>query len=51
MQIFDDNLSIIIQGGKILLFKGTAPWIKKSGDEDFDVLMGCFDGAECFDVS
>ena len=51
MQIFDDDLSIIIQARKILLFKGTTPWIKKSGDGDFDVLMGCFDDAECFDVS
>ena len=31
---------------KILLFEGTTPWIKKSSDEDFDVPIGCLDGAE-----
>ena len=31
---------------KTLFFKGTTPWIKKSGDKSFDVPMGCFDGAE-----
>ena len=35
-----------MQTRKTLLFEGTAPWIKKSGAEDFDVPMGCFDGAE-----
>ena len=40
------NSSIIIQARKTLLFEGTTPWIKESGDEDFDVPMGCFDGAE-----
>ena len=46
IQISDDDLSIIIQAKKILLFQGTAPWIKKNGDKDFDVPMYCFDGAE-----
>ena len=41
-----DDLSIIMQTRKTLLFEGTTLWIKKSGDEDFDVPMGCFDGAE-----
>ena len=35
-----------MQARKTLLFEGTTPWIKKSGDEDFDVPVGCFDGAE-----
>ena len=35
---------------KTLLFEGTIPWIKKSGDEDFDVQMGCFDSAEIFEL-
>ena len=35
-----------MQARKTLLFEGAAPWFKKSGDEDFDVPMGCFDGAE-----
>ena len=46
IQISDDDLSIIIQAKKILLFQGTTPWIKKNGDKDFDVPMNCFDGAE-----
>ena len=35
-----------MQARKSALFEGTAPWIKKSGDEDFDVPMVYFDGAE-----
>ena len=31
---------------KTLIFEGTTPWIKKSGDEDFDIPISCFDGAE-----
>ena len=31
---------------KTLLFNNNEPWIKKSGKENFDVLMGCYDGAE-----
>ena len=35
-----------MQARKNLLFEDATPWIKKSGDEDFDVPMGCFDGPE-----
>ena len=35
-----------MQVRKTLPFEGATPWIKKSGDEDFDVPMGCFNGAE-----
>ena len=35
-----------MQARKTLLFEGTRPWIKKSGNGDFDVPMGCFDAAE-----
>ena len=45
IQISDD-LSIIMQARKTLLFEGTTPEIEKSGDEDFCVPMGCFNGAE-----
>ena len=31
---------------KTLLFHHGEPWIKKNGEEDFDVPMGCHDGAE-----
>ena len=35
-----------MQARKNLLFQNTEPWVKKSGTEDFDVPMGCYDGAE-----
>ena len=44
--ISDDDLSIIMQARKSVLFEGTTTWIKNSGDEDFNVPMSCFDGAE-----
>ena len=31
---------------KTLLFHGSKPFIKREGNENFDVPMGCFDGAE-----
>jgi hypothetical protein len=31
---------------KSLLFHSKEPWVKKNGQEDFDVTMGSFDGAE-----
>ena len=44
--ISDTDLSIIMQSRKTLLFSETQAWTKKTGDENFDVPMGCFDGAE-----
>ena len=46
----DDQLSIIMQSRKTLLFNNSEPWIKKSGEENFDVSMGCYDGAEICDL-
>ena len=46
IQIPDDDLSILIQTRKTLLFKVTTPCIKKRGYENLDVPLGCFDGAE-----
>ena len=40
IHISDDDLSIIMQARKTLLFEGITHLIKKSGDEDFDVPMG-----------
>ena len=40
------DVSIIIQTPKTLLFNDSKPWLKKFGNEDFNILMGCFDGAE-----
>lgn len=37
---------IIIQSIKTLPFDNQKPWIKRKGDEDFDVIMRCYDGAE-----
>ena len=41
-----DQLAIIMQSRKTLLFYDNDPWVKKTGDEGFDVTMGCNDGAE-----
>ena len=35
-----------MQARKTLLFQNAEPWVKKSGTEDFDVPMGCYDCAE-----
>ena len=35
---------------KILLFQNYRPWVKKDGNEDFDVPMGCYNGAEIFEL-
>ena len=36
----------MMQTSKTLLFNDSQPWLKKFGSEDFDVPIGCFDGAE-----
>ena len=35
-----------MQARKILLFNEGIPWVKNKKNEDFDVQMNCFDGAE-----
>ena len=35
---------------KILLFNNEIPWTKKEGNENFDVPMGCYDGAEVCEI-
>ena len=42
--ISDENLNIIMQSRKTLLFHNQEPWVKREGEEDFDVPMGCYDG-------
>ena len=37
---------IILLSRRTLLFDNEDTWVKKNGDIDFDVPMGCFDGAE-----
>ena len=44
--ITEDELNIIMQSRKTLLFHDNHPWVKKNGEEDFDVPMGCNNGAE-----
>ncbi len=44
--INDEELEIISQARRTLLFHLDNAWVKKKGDEDFDVPMGCYDGAE-----
>ena len=41
-----DELEIIMHSRKTLLFWKNSTWVKKEGDEDFDIPMGCYDGAE-----
>ena len=40
-----------MQSRKTLLFHEETPWVKKEGNEDFDVPMGCYDGAEVCEVT
>ena len=44
--IDDDQLSLIMQSRKTLLFNNNERWIKKTGKENFDVPIGCYNGAE-----
>ena len=44
--ISEKNVSIIMQAHKTLLFNDSKPWLKRFGNKDFGVLMGCFDAAE-----
>ena len=46
MDITKDEIEIIMHARKSLLFHSKEPWVKKNGQEDFDVTMGSFDGAE-----
>ena len=42
----DADISIIMQARRLLLFHDGIPWAKRSDNEDFDVPMGSYDGAE-----
>ena len=45
-EIPDSDKAIIKHSRRTLLFHNNQPRDKKSGDPDFDVPMGCYDGAE-----
>ena len=47
----DSNLKIMMHSQKALLFHENEPWIKRNGDVNFDVPMGCLDGAEVCDLT
>ena len=49
-KISDSDEVIIKHSRKTLFFHNNQPWEKKSGDPDFDVPMGCYDGAEICEV-
>ena len=42
----NDEISIIMQSRKTLLFSDGEPWVKKGVEDDFYVPMGCYDEAE-----
>ena len=44
--IFDTDLNIIMNARETLLFHHEETWMKKNGEEEFDVEMGCHNGAE-----
>ena len=41
-----DESEMIMHFRKTLLFWQDSTWVKKEGDEDFDIPIGCYDGAE-----
>ena len=46
VDITNQEMSIIKQSRNTLLFNKNQPWVKKYGNEEFDVPIACFDGAE-----
>ena len=46
IDIPDSDLDIILQARRTLLFHKDEPWTKKNDNDDFDVPMGSYDGAE-----
>ena len=44
VEISDKDVQIIMHSRKCLLFSSQEQWVKKDGNELFDVTMGSFDG-------
>ena len=44
--ISEEDVEIIMQSRKTLLFDKDEPWVKRGDSPMFDVAMGCYDGAE-----
>ena len=50
VDIPDEDLSVIMQSRKTLLFSEKVPWVKKEKDENFDVPMGCYNSTEVSEI-
>ena len=48
--ITDTDVAVIMNARKSLLFYNDSFWVKRQGEELFDVAMGSFDGAEIADL-
>ena len=46
----EQDLSIIMQLRTTLLFQISEPCVKKLENENFDITMGCYDGAEACEL-
>ena len=42
----EEKYSTIMYSRKILLFQNSKLLVKKDDNDDFDIFMGCYDGAE-----
>ena len=49
-KITNEEISIIMKARNTLPFNDNQSWVEKSGNKNFDVLMGCFDGAEVSEI-
>ena len=49
--IADSDLKIAMHSQKTLLLHENETWVKRKGDENFHVPMGCLDGAEICDLT
>ena len=50
VDITNQEISNIMQSRNTFLFNKNQPTVKKSGNEEFNVPMGCFDGAELCEI-
>ena len=44
--ISDTEFSIVMQARKTFLFRDDISWVKRSGNEELDLLMSLYDDAE-----
>ena len=45
-EISVEDINLIMQARKTLLFSEALSWVEKERNKDFHVSMGCFDGSE-----